>query len=118
MIAVGVDVSKSKSTVAIYLLPHSIIKKQSCVNLPLELIEIPLVSNLSVLHAVIGLFGPHVQNQPYGKKVEITYSDPDLRAAQKEQRRGHLPFTSASPFFASTSVSKLSPHNSRICGST
>ena len=79
-----------------------------------EFIEIHLISNPPVFHAVIRLLSPNIENEPDRKKVEIPDGDPDLTASQKEQRRGHFPLTSASPFFACTSVIRLSPHSSRI----
>ena len=65
-----------------------------------EHIKISLVSKSPVFHAVVGLLRPDIEYQPDSKKVEILYGDPDLTASQKEQRRGHFPLTSASPFFA------------------
>ena len=83
-----------------------------------ELIEISLLGNSPILHAVIGLLSPDIEHKPDRYEVEIPDGNPDLTATQKEQRRGHFPLTSASPFFACTSVIRLSPHSSRICGST
>ena len=55
---------------------------------------VTLVSNLPVVLVIVGFLCPHIENQANGQKVEILDKNSDLRANQKEQRRGHFPITS------------------------
>lgn len=93
-------------------------KKRLTIQRLSKLVEVLLSGNPLIFHAVIGFFRPHIQNQPNREQIQIPDGNPQFHTPQKEQRRGHFPLTSANLFFDVTSVTRFSPHSSRICGST
>jgi len=84
----------------------------------LKSIKIFLRRKPSILHSVICFLRPDIKDQADGKKVKVADGNSDFYAAQKKKRGGHFPLTSARPFFAWISVTRLLPQSSKISGRT